>query len=167
VEFGFALKPSRLGLLRSEMMTEDDIKKHHEQCEASKTSRGEWKKEPNRLNWKHAGLDCMLVRHPTLLHWCGYVGLPANHPDFGKDYDSVPVDVHGGLTYAKACDGHICHITENGDDKTWWLGFDCAHLGDCSPGSRSYFNCPGDTYKNLEYVKGETEQLALQLAERK
>jgi len=27
----------------------------------------------------------------------GYVALPKNHPCFGKDYDSIAVNIHGGI----------------------------------------------------------------------
>lgn len=31
----------------------------------------------------------------------GYVALPKEHPFNGVHYDSIPVDIHGGLTYAE------------------------------------------------------------------
>ena len=173
-------------------MTPETIKEHHDACESKKAEvrargfGGEWVDEPNRLNWSHAGLDCMLVRHPSLLHWCGYVGVKPDHPCFEQGYDAVQsgvydydkhdyttpaivpdLEVHGGLTYAKECQGHICHISD-GPDKTWWLGFDCAHGGDASPGGwrKEYPFTPSqhETYKYMEYVKRETEGLADQLA---
>jgi hypothetical protein len=164
-------------------MEQKTIDKHHHQCEANKVlladagHKGEWNDEPNRLNWKHAGLDCMIVRHTTSLHLCGYVGVPPTHPAFGKDYDAVCVigedgeeypDIHGGLTYAKACNDAICHIAED-EDKTWWFGFDCAHSGDTSPSSLKYSDRPsrggewGETYKTIDFVRFQTNKLAEQL----
>ena len=32
--------------------------------------------------------------------YCVYVILSNNHPDVGKDYEEIDIDVHGGLTYA-------------------------------------------------------------------
>lgn len=70
---------------------------------------GEWDSEPDKLQWpdEATGLPCLAVRHASLGHWCGYVGVPPEHPWAGHTYDSdVEVDVHGGLTFADACQPH-------------------------------------------------------------
>jgi hypothetical protein len=65
---------------------------------------------------------CVVVGQ-SMGHRCGYIGIPKGHSVYGKDYDEIDIDVHGGLTYA-------------GDDNypvesdLWWIGFDCAHSGD-------------------------------------
>lgn len=51
----------------------------------------------------------------------GYILVPVDHPWFGKDYNEIEVDVHGGLTFARA-HPYIKDI--------WVLGFDTAHYGD-------------------------------------
>lgn len=73
---------------------------------------------------------------------CGYVGVTEGHPAFRKHYDQVDVDVHGGLTYG----------AEPNKDGVWWLGFDTAHAFD------------GPQHRTDEYVSGEVESLAEQLA---
>ncbi len=35
-------------------------------------------------------------------HHCGYIAVPPDHPWYGKDYNDVDCDVHGGLTYGEA-----------------------------------------------------------------
>lgn len=173
-------------------MTQEELKRHEAKCEETRKilPSGPWDKEPNRVNWKAHGLDCMAIRHAECFHWCGYVGVPPSHPDYGKGYDDVEGDVHGGLTYSNECDGHICHIPEDGgEDKIHWFGFDCAHCYDMSPGlearlkqlktqrsleasrelQRLYEQDNArfsGTYRDLEWVKKETEKLARQLAER-
>jgi len=95
-------------------------------------SKGEWDSEPDRKDFIESGFSCFILRN-QMGNWCGYVGVPSNHPAFGKHYDDVNVDVHGGLTYSAKCSGHICHIPEKGmPDDVWWLGFDTAHCGDFS-----------------------------------
>lgn len=135
---------------------------------------GEWDNEPDRLDFIHAGLSCMLLRGPVG-SWCGYCGVPETHPAFGKKYDDVDVQVHGGLTYAGECQGHICHVPEPSmPDKVFWLGFDTAHLGDASPGMMRLHEEYGfsdlhgeESYKNMAYARMETERLAEQLAEQR
>src|SRR5688572_11433893 len=100
---------------------------------------GPWQTEPDRVEFEHAGLPCLMSRHPTLGHWCGYVAVPPGHPMHGKEYDSVEVDVHGGLTYGSACRGHICHVPKPGEpDDVFWFGFDCGHAGDYGPYHAKY-----------------------------
>jgi hypothetical protein len=58
---------------------------------------------------------------------CGYIGVPATHPWFGKDYNSLPdVTVHRGITWAAD------HVGNHSPDGFWWLGFDTSHFGDDS-----------------------------------
>lgn len=129
---------------------------------------GPWVDEPDHVEWRHAGFVCMIHRNEMGV-LCGYVGVPEGHPWHGQGYDRVDAQVHGGLTYADHCAGHICHVPEEGEpDSVWWLGFDCAHAGDLLPratrlfAGRDHFN--GDTYKDVVYVKAEVQELAEQAA---
>jgi len=74
----------------------------------------------------------------------GYVLLPPNHPFYGIDYDNIPVNVHGGLTYGQKFDSKnfsewLRNLKSFGDltldnckkfDGYWMIGFDTAHFGD-------------------------------------
>lgn len=125
---------------------------------------GPWVEEPDREDFRYAGLACFVHRGPSG-HWCGYVGVPPAHPLYGKNGDDIDVEVHGGLTYSSRCAGHICHVPRNGEpDTVWWFGFDCAHLGDMSPADNRYDrHSPHETYKTVSYAKTETRRLAKQL----
>lgn len=116
--------------------------------------------EGDERSWEHAGLACRMVRHDSLKHWCGYVGLPEAHPHHGKDYDSIDADVHGGLTYASD------HAPKQEADGQWWVGFDCAHVGDIVPGALRHDEPTRDedVYRTAEWVQAETNRLADQLA---
>jgi hypothetical protein len=130
----------------------------------SNWTRGEWDSEPDRVDFIHAGFSCFILRNHGGA-WCGYVGVPSTHPSYGKDYNDVNVDVHGGLTYADKCSPPICHIPEPGmSDDVWWLGFDTAHYMDVTP-SRDYTFHDDGEYRNVEYVTNETKYLAEQLKE--
>lgn len=137
---------------------------------------GPWQNEPDHVDFQHAGFPCILHRN-TMGAWCGYVGVPKDHPWHGKGYDDVEADAHGGLTYAEPCQGDICHVGEP-DDNRWWLGFDCNHGDDMAPemdAAMRSWKVPGlrdrprkewfgepVTYKDLAYVRAETERLAEQ-----
>jgi len=61
----------------------------------------EWMDEPDRQEFEHAGLKCLILRHPELKQLNGYVALPKGHPCYGKGYDNIDVEVHGGLTFSE------------------------------------------------------------------
>lgn len=134
-----------------------------------------WLYEGNALDFvdKNTGYQIALRRHPELLHWCGYVGIPAEHPWHGKTYNDVEelsnygISVHGGLTYSE---GDMPTANSMADKATWWFGFDCAHGGDLVPKLETYSSefklALGvvDVYRDIKYVKNEAINLAEQLA---
>lgn len=70
------------------------------------------------VRWTFRGLLCGIALSPQY-GMNGYVKLPKALFDTTPDYDSLPVNCHGGLTY--------------GPDAGRWVGFDCAHAGDIWP----------------------------------
>lgn len=208
-------------------------------------ARGPWDQEPDRVDFEHVGLPCLLLRN-NMGAWCGYAAVFPGHPWYGIGYnqctvgdapepviedidarypvtDDMPehtrrfalkmrehareaearggfmstqwlkehpryscyehspealIEVHGGLTYADACSGPICHEAKPGQpDQVWWFGFDCSHAGDLTPGLEALYstspnfsfraNVPEelrDVYRDVNYVRAETMRLAEQLA---
>lgn len=103
-----------------------------------------------------AGYRALVVLACDGSHHCGYVGIPKSHPLCGVGYCHAPnFRVHGGLTFADNRDD---------DKKLWWFGFDCAHAGDIMrmEGFKD-IAMPGVTFKDVDYVVAECEQLAQQL----
>lgn len=145
----------------------------------SKWGAGPWQDEPDKKQWQDpaTGLACLVVRN-RMGALCGYVGVPKSHACYGKGYDAVDVDAHGGLTFAdkcsqgrEECDG-ICHKAPEGEDDVWWFGFDCAHACDFIPsmhelradmGRTNDYWCD-ETYRDFEYVTHRVTSLATQLA---
>lgn len=137
-----------------------------------------WENEPDRVEFKYLGFDCLIVRSDWLGNLCGYVAVSSEHPYYGKHYDDIELEVHGGLTYSNSCEGKICHRTENDDNKFWWFGFDCAHLLDLIPSmyelSQSVgvlFDLNGSvnlddikTYKTIGFVKNQIRNMVKQLS---
>ncbi len=146
---------------------------------------GPWDQEPDRVFWvdKKTGLPCLAKRNHHGA-WCGYVGVPKNHPLHGKTYSSddpriSDLEVHGGITYGDECDGRpeegICHVSDGGDH-VWWLGFDCLHFDDKAPGmdatlrevNKRYPRSAGEGvlnghYRTVGYVRRQVRTLARQL----
>lgn len=99
-------------------------------------------------NWKtKAGLEAwiFLVKNS---HHCGYVAAPEFFD--GMDFDEVPVNVHGGITY----DGHPEWANNNRV-----VGYDCAHAGDVVFG----YQYEGDVWRDVDFCTEQCELLAAQL----
>ena len=62
----------------------------------------------------------------------GYVVIPKGHPYHGQDYDNIPVDVHGDLTFAEPASGLEWKELQPEDKEGWVVGFDTSHWGDTS-----------------------------------
>jgi hypothetical protein len=101
---------------------------------------GPWQDEPDRVEWRDGELVGLIKRVSTHGAWCGYVGVPPGHPWHGRpmfDPSLSGIEVHGGVTYAAACEvsaegadprALICHIPAPGEpEELWWIGFDCNH----------------------------------------
>jgi hypothetical protein len=145
---------------------------------------GPWQQEPDKRQWKDVttGLPCFLVRGRNGA-LCGYVGVTEGHPWFGRHKYEIDAEVHGGVTFALACerDGEwsssICHQPDEGEpDKLWWVGFDCAHSLDLLPSQPSWplravdFDLPRwaePVYRDLSYVERHVGYLALEAASAK
>ena len=147
---------------------------------------GPWQAEPDKAHWIAHGLDCLIVRN-NFGALCGYVGVPRGHRCFEVDYNDLAYEgvyAHGGLTFSNRCQPRgadeargICHPVEGAAHaEVWWLGFDCGHAGDLSPGYAPYLrehlgesyphlaNPFGEEYRDLPYVIAQVEGLALQLS---
>ena len=133
---------------------------------------GPWDDEPDRVAWRHADLPCLMVRHPRYGNWCGYVAVPPGHPCHGVAFMTVQtrhdLSVHGGLSYSGPCDGAegegICHVPAPGEPAdVWWLGFDCLHAWDFTPGCEM-FQDADNVYRDQAWVAAQTDSLADQLA---
>ena len=109
--------------------------------------------------WEHAGFKCTVIKHPEMEHYCGYVWLPEDHPlaNGGERDINNLASVHGGVTYTA--------WQEEGEEKFYVVGFDCAHAGDYVPVLSHRLPSFGDHKWTLEEVIEEvnhfTEQLTI------
>ena len=133
-----------------------------------------WRLEPNRLEWRHAGRPCLIVRNDVMGNLCGYVGVPttrATDPTLVRRLEDI---AHGGITYGpEACEegGRVCHVPLPGETEVMWFGFDCAHSGDlvpfyvdppaCLPFSFASFTYwKGAKYRDISYVRDIVNRMA-------
>lgn len=87
----------------------------------------------------------------------GYVLLPEGHEYHGKDYDDIPVEVHGGLTFATKVTKEMLEHWDQLDESDlgkWMVGWDSAHYGD------SIVNWPKEKVeRHTIYLKEQLEKL--------
>ncbi len=118
-----------------------------------------WETEPDRKEFTAHGLRCVIKRHPTMKHLCGYVEVPKGHRWETLDALDIPADVHGGITYSeKSLPG------EESKADNWWIGFDCSHAGDLVPDS-VLPHMSDEAYRDIKYVERECRELARQVRE--
>lgn len=98
--------------------------------------------------------ECLIRRMNRSGHLCGYVILTRDNDYFGMEYDEIPVDCHGGLTYA------------SDEGPNWVIGFDCAHLGDLQPFYSEMEWYGVGVYRDMEFVTQECESICEQISEK-
>jgi hypothetical protein len=115
-----------------------------------------WLEEPNKLEFEHAGIKCLILRDRFL--WLGgYVGLEPSHAHSGKHYRDIEVkSVHQGLNFSGRGDG------QRRKEGLWWIGFYGDRPGDLVPGRMDGLK-GGEIYRDIEYVRGEVKKLAEQM----
>ena len=121
---------------------------------------GPWHEEPDEKTWvdSETGYPCSIRRSDVTGSLCGYVVVPKGHPAFGEA--DADIDVHGGLTYARA------------KDDGWCFGFDTSHAWDRTPAIEALMRILGspyeiidreNIYRDMAYVEKEVRSLAKQL----
>jgi hypothetical protein len=140
-------------------------------------------REGNSFAWRTAfGYKALLLRHPTLFHWCVYVEVPRSHPDFGTHPDrpglrrmdegftaygfAEDAARHGEITYSGPIERS--ELKRRGGMKRrtmkWVFGADFAHSQHFLPGYPD-FNRAG-TYVDKQDAILHGESMAEDLLER-
>lgn len=62
----------------------------------------------------------------------GYVLIPSDHPWYEMDYELIPVNVHGGLTFGQTIDRSYLDVfpLDENDIGKYMIGFDTGHYRD-------------------------------------
>lgn len=96
-----------------------------------------------------------------------YIGLLCAAFDDKKEENVYSIDmalnVHGGITFSRA---ELAGVDKELFGELWWFGFDTAHAGDLRPFQTDIdrkYPLTDEEYRDFEYVKDETKQLAEQL----
>lgn len=121
--------------------------------------KGQWDDEPDLIEWSDGELH-FRIKRMQFGHLYGYIGVERDHPLYGVPYQEVSyeIPVHCGLTYSDHSRCTICHRDR---PKIHWIGFDCAHYNDFSPGLSFNWKVEiSSTYKSISYVKGKLSDAA-------
>jgi hypothetical protein len=84
---------------------------------------GELFKPVQETRFDYHGYPCVVLSMP-MGYRCGYVGIPKGNKYYQKDYNKIPVNCHGGLTYSEN------ELYFQPDSDMWWIGYDCNHYMD-------------------------------------
>jgi hypothetical protein len=103
----------------------------------------------------HEGFMYAVISMP-LGHRCGYIRIPNGHPWFGKHYDDIEAEIHGGLTFSRMIDPEEeSPFPEPG----FWIGFDCAHWCDAP----DYDEMSPEILRSYQRARKLGQQLAEQM----
>jgi len=85
----------------------------------------------------YKGIDYRVISYGT--HPCSYIRVPENSKYFNVDYDNIPLECHGGLTFGTMIPNKdIQH--NDAFSNGYWIGWDYAHYGDYTTYSSELFN---------------------------
>lgn len=101
---------------------------------------------------KFLGYHFYVISYGT--HPCAYVSLPESSRYYYYGYDHIPIDCHGGLTYA---DSRLCRGAIGCDG--WYIGWDYAHCYDYLPYGYSDDGKKWTTEEMVEECKNVIMQL--------
>ena len=72
--------------------------------------------------WESDGIRCVVMALHS--HFTAYLGIPEKSKLAGLDYDELPLEVHGGLTFSRY--GDDTYLPKG----FYWFGWDYTHAGD-------------------------------------
>jgi|GEM_PF-1567977 len=143
---------------------------------------GAWHNEPDEEFYFERGYPCLILRKENTGHLCGYVGILKQESEqyridktincFGVtlhkefDYDAVPIDANGGITFFGRFDRFI---PEKYRDKCIFIGFDCAHAGDLVPSfviTNKIIKRLADERERITGIEPESKKFGRQLKEK-
>lgn len=133
---------------------------------------GKWKNEPDICSWTKYDLSCLAIRDMSLGTWKGFVGIGIAHPLYFMDLESILKEpqmidaflaIYGGISSA----GKLPSKYKDYADNLWWIGCETSHGGDYMPLLKIDTSdldmakmLSGQTYKDLVFIRNETNKLA-------
>lgn len=122
--------------------------------------KGEWNYELDLIEWidDYTGYECRVRRNKHAGFLTGTVVIPESNRFYGINYDNhdeLEFSAHTGI-----------NITGFSKDGKYRVGFRCNQGFDVVPHKKMLLYLDGnESYKNIDYVKKETESLAKQIYE--
>lgn len=138
---------------------------------------GKWLREPDLCSWEQYDLPCLAIRDMSMGVWKGFVGLSDDHPFFNKPITDLLKNqdvmdfffaIHGGLCTSGRLPLKYKEFSKN----FWWLGMEASHGTDLMPLLKLDIGADvdvsklfsGQTYKDLLFIRRETNKLAKHLS---
>jgi hypothetical protein len=111
---------------------------------------------------KYKGIYYLIKQNPHMYSWLAYIKLPDKHKWVKKNYDDIPLDCHGGLTFKATVTGKENHW--QGFTKGTWIGWDYGHVGDFTDYGFAFSNDSVFKYNEMD-KKWEYEEVEKEVKE--
>jgi len=134
--------------------------------------KGDWCNEPDFCHWFRYDYPCLAIRDMTLGNWRGFVGITKTHPfynkeafDLLKEKSFLHISIYEGISHI----GKLPAKYKKYNPDHWFLGFSTLSSGDLLPLMVDKVETDKNkiveikTYKDLHFVRKETNDLAKQL----
>ena len=132
---------------------------------------GKWLNEPDLCAWDHK-LPCLALRDMSMGVWKGFVAIDEQHPFYEKKVEEL-LTIPRALEIFQAVYGGICGTGrlppkyKEFAKNYWWVGIETAHGGDLMPllkldmsDAEMVKMQSNQTYKDLKFIRKETNKLA-------
>jgi len=145
---------------------------HIEGIDKTSWGEGPWQHEPDRVEFIHQGVPCLMFRSPLSGAWNGYAGAEPGHPWHGTDLAADQAEAHGGITWTGPTSADQRMMSDpRRFAGAWWIGFDCAHACDYQPAMQArlrealarFGRTMGGEYRTAAYVRACVVELAEQV----
>lgn len=103
---------------------------------------GPWQTEPDHLHVWDRGFIELIERNPGMGNLCGYLGVFPGHPWHGLSLAQLNelAEPHGGFSWSAENCSDVVGLSTKKAAGHWFVGFDCGHAWDLSPGMRKYYS---------------------------
>lgn len=130
---------------------------------------GPWKEEPDLKGWLDGAtsLPCFIRRSEFEGYFCGYIGIPKNHPLHSISYNEINklINFKCKLNFSSLFGDKFYENPHSSclSNDLWWVGFSCDSYKDFSPLKYTFSEPDISAYKDVKFLEKQCAEIAAKL----